>query len=281
MNGKVKEFFTAKKILIILVIISCILIASSFFSNKLVSPLKEAVSSVLVPLQKGMNNMGLGVVNKREKAKTISALLKENEELEKKIEVYENENRELREKTHELDDLKKLYKLDTSLKDYPKVAANIIGGAVQNWNTSLMLDRGSADGITLDMNVISDGGLVGIITEVHNNYSIATTIISDTSYVSAIDETSKDQCTVKGDISLLDSSRLKLERIKAKANIKNGDRIMTSNISSKYLPNILIGYATDISLDKNELSKSGYLKPAVDFEHLQRVLIITKTKGAT
>ena len=55
--------------------------------------------------------------------------------------------------------------------------------------------------------------------------------------------------------------------------------IVTSNISEKFLPGILIGYATDIEIDYNDnLSKSGYVIPAARFDRLQEVLIITKLK---
>ena len=96
-----------------------------------------------------------------------------------------------------------------------------------------------------------------------------------------MDEETKDQCTVKGDISLLDSGRIRLERMKANAEVKDGDRIVTSNISSKYLPGILIGYAKEVTEDETGMTKSGFLVPAVDFDHLQNVLVITQKKQVT
>ena len=57
-----------------------------------------------------------------------------------------------------------------------------------------------------------------------------------------------------------------------------GDKIVTSNISDKYLPGILIGYINTINTDSNNLTKSGYITPAVDFEHLEEVLVILELK---
>ena len=57
-----------------------------------------------------------------------------------------------------------------------------------------------------------------------------------------------------------------------------GDVIVTSNISDKYLPGIMIGYVSSVSLDENELTKSGTLTPAVDFKHLSDVLVILQLK---
>ena len=60
-----------------------------------------------------------------------------------------------------------------------------------------------------------------------------------------------------------------------------GDKVVTSDISDKFLPNILIGYINSIDVDANNLTKSGLLTPAVDFEHLSEVLVITDLKQTT
>ena len=281
MNNKIKNFFTPAKILAIVSIFCAALIAVSFFSDKLVSPLREAVSFVVIPLQRGVNGLGIGVVKREEKKKTIEELQAYTSELEEKIASLEAQNEQLKNDNKELDDLKKLYEMDRSLSDYPKTGATIIGISSQNWNESFIIDKGSQEGMEEDMNVISSEGLVGIITEVHGNYSKVMTVISDNSYVTAMDEATKDQCTVKGDISLFDKGRIRLERMKVDSKIKEGDRIVTSDLSSKYLPGILIGYANEIKEDETGMSRSGYLVPAVDFDHLQNVLVITKKKQTT
>ena len=60
--------------------------------------------------------------------------------------------------------------------------------------------------------------------------------------------------------------------------LKVGDKIVTSNVSDKYLPGILIGYISSINVDSNNLTKSGTLIPAADFRALREVLIITDLK---
>lgn len=60
--------------------------------------------------------------------------------------------------------------------------------------------------------------------------------------------------------------------------IKEGEQVVASHISSKYLQGILIGYVSEITTDANNLTRSGYITPAVDFQHLQEVLVITTTK---
>ena len=106
-------------------------------------------------------------------------------------------------------------------------------------------------------------------------------IIDDSSRVSAMAQQSGDSCIVAGDLQLFKEGRLKLSYMEKDDDIKDGDMIVTSNISGKFLPGILVGYATDITVDYNDnLTKSGYLIPAARFDRLQEVLVITDLKDA-
>ena len=66
--------------------------------------------------------------------------------------------------------------------------------------------------------------------------------------------------------------------VDSKNQVAEGDKIVTSNISDKFLPGILIGYISSIEQDSNNLTKSGSVTPAVDFTHLEEVLVILEQK---
>lgn len=278
MKNKLSSYFNSKYILIAVSVLCLVFIVTSFFSDKLAAPLKNAVSSVVVPLQKGMNYMGLWVSDSVDNMQDINRLIDENEKLNEKINELTVENNQLRQDSYELDRLRELYQLDDKYPGYEKIGARVIGSSSDNWYTTFMVDKGSDDGIEVDMNVIADGGLVGIVTKVGHNYSVIKTVVEDNNFVSAMLIDSGDTCTVKGDIELLDQGLAHLQYFKSGLTIRNGDKIVTSNISDKYLPGLLIGYAKDVKNDANNLTLSGYLVPAVDFEHLQEVLIITQKK---
>ena len=57
-----------------------------------------------------------------------------------------------------------------------------------------------------------------------------------------------------------------------------GDQVVTSYTSSKYLPGLLIGQISELNMDSNNLTKSGTITPAVDFEHIKNVLVILDKK---
>ena len=278
MKKKVSSFMTSKYILIVLTAVCLIFISTSFFTDRLVAPLRSAISMVVVPLQKGMNNLGLWTYDKYTTLQEISVVLDENKELKSKVDDLTEENNQLRQDTYELSRLRELYQLDEKYTGYTKVGARIIEVTADNWSKAFKVDKGSDDGIKKDMNVIAGGGLVGIVTEVGKNYSIIKTIIEDNNSVSGMLIDTNETCIVEGDIEQLDSGLVKLTHFKSDMTVRDGDKIVTSNISDKYLQGILIGYAKDVTPDSNNLTQSGYLVPAVDFNNLQEVLIITEMK---
>ena len=255
-----------------------IFISTSFFTDRLVAPLRSAISMVVVPLQKGMNNLGLWTYDKYTTLQEISVVLDENKELKSKVDDLTEENNQLRQDTYELSRLRELYQLDEKYTGYTKVGARIIEVTADNWSKAFKVDKGSDDGIKKDMNVIAGGGLVGIVTEVGKNYSIIKTIIEDNNSVSGMLIDTNETCIVEGDIEQSDSGLVKLTHFKSDITVRDGDKVVTSNISDKYLQGILIGYAKDVTPDSNNLTQSGYLVPAVDFNNLQEVLIITEMK---
>ena len=279
MKKKVSSYVTSRYILIALTAICLIFISTSFFTDKLVAPLRDAVSMVVVPLQKGMNNLGLWTYDKYTTLQEISVVLDENKELKSKVDDLTEENNQLRQDTYELSRLRELYELDEKYPGYTKVGARIIEVTTDNWSKAFKVDKGSDDGIKRDMNVIAGGGLVGIVADVGKNYSIIKTVVEDNNSVSGMLIETNDTCIVEGDIELSDSGLIKLTHFKSDITVRDGDKIVTSNISDKYLQGILIGYAKDVEPDSNNLTQSGYLVPAVDFNNLQEVLIITEMKN--
>ena len=159
------------------------------------------------------------------------------------------------------------------------MGARIIGRDSGNWYSKFIIDKGENDGLAVDMNVIAGGGLVGRVTSVGPNWARVTSIICDNSNVSGKTLSTGDNLIVTGDLKLMADNTISFSRlIDSNQKVAEGDKVVTSNISDKYLPNILIGYISSIEKDTNNLTKSGKITPAVDFEHLQEVLVITDRK---
>ena len=268
----------SKHILIVVTILCVFLMVLSYVQGSLIDPVRRYAGYLLTPIQSGISSFGSTVAGEIDEKRHLHDVYDENEKLRQEIDKLTEENNRLRSETLELERLRELYGLDQEYMQYPKVAARVIARDSQKWFQVFRLDKGLSDGIQKDMNVICNGGLVGIVTDVGANYCTVRSIIDDESNVYAESQYSGDTCLVNGSISSYDEGRLEITNIGMDAVFNNGDAVVTSNLSTKFLPGILIGYASDINIDSQHLTKSGQLIPVADFGNIEEVLIITTLK---
>ena len=278
MKDKKKFSLPARYILFFLMLFCAVLLAVSYFRPGFLSPVTNAVNTILAPMQKGLNQLGSRFADTAFDYQSLEEARAENQQLKEELAALNEDIGNYQQGQRELEELRELFELKGQYSDYETTGARIIQKDAGNWYHSFVIDKGTEDGIETDMNVIADGGLVGIVTDVGKNYAKVRTIIDDDSNVSAMSLNSGDTCIVSGDLQLYADGKLRISYIDKNDNIWDDDKIVTSNISDKYLPNILIGYAADIQVDSNNVTKSGYLIPEVDFGHLQTVLVIKTLK---
>ena len=274
-----REPISGKYLLFGLTVVCVVLMMVTFATDLLNRPLSAAVGYVVVPFQEGIGRMGEFIANRSEELVQIRSLLEENKRLKEENAELTEKNTLLQQGQYELHNLRELLALSEQYEEYAKVGARIIGRDSGNWYSKFIIDKGENDGLAVDMNVIAGGGLVGRVTSVGPNWARVTSIICDNSNVSGKTLSTGDNLIVTGDLKLMTDNTISFSRlIDSNQKVAEGDKVVTSNISDKYLPNILIGYISSIEKDTNNLTKSGKITPAVDFEHLQEVLVITDRK---
>lgn len=278
-SNKNKIKIPSKYILLILAILCVSMMVVSYITDVFTGPLKIVAGYTVVPFQKGIESVGSWLTGRSDDIRELQALREENDSLKLSMDELTIKNNELLQDKYELSELRQLYELDQKYSEYEKVGARVIGKDTGNWFSTFLIDKGSNDGIAVDMNVMAGSGLVGIITEVGPNWATVKSIIDDDSNVSAMIQSTSDNLIVEGDLELMNAGFIKFSQlIDEDDEVKQGDQIVTSHISSKYLPGISVGYITEISLDANNLTKSGLLTPVVDFKHMSTVLIIKELK---
>ena len=280
MNKKKKFQIKSRHLLVIMTFVCISAIALTVTKTVSISPVREAAGMLIVPFQNGINSVGSWLSEKQSGFRNVEKLAVENSALQDKVDQLTEENSILSQNQEELKRLRDLYQLDGDYSEYDKVAAQVISKDPGNWYSTFIINRGTNDGIAVDMNVISGGGLVGIVTEVGQDWATVRSIIDDASSVSAMTVSTSDTCIVSGDLRLLDEGKLAFGQMNTDNVITAGEKIVTSNISDKYLKGILIGYVEEVTEDSNHLTKTGYIIPAVDFQHIQEVLVIKELKSA-
>jgi len=280
---KTKMILSSKYLLLMLtgVCISAILLSFTF--NISGGPLNTVAGYVFIPMQNGINQVGGWLSKQADNLENLSEVMAENEELRKKVEELTVELNTTKLERYELENLRDLYELDQKYPSYEKVAANVIGKDAGNWFNTFTIDKGSNHGIEVNMNVMAGSGLVGIVTDVGPNYAKVKAIISDNSSVSGMVLTTSDNIIVNGSLQkMTENMTIEFSGLNDRENqVQVGDPVVTSYVSYDYQQGILIGYISEITTDANNLTRSGTITPAVDFEHIEEVLVILNKKQTT
>ena len=268
-----KHSIPTRYTLLILTGFCIIVMFVSFTLNLSGGPLNTVAGYVFVPMQKGINTIGTWFLSRADDLKSLRDVMQENRKLQAEVDKLTQELSTIKLEQYELDNLRELMELDQKYPSYEKVAAHVIGNDSGNWFSIFLIEK--------DMNVIAGSGLVGIVIDTGPNYAKVRSIIDDASNVSGMSLSSADRCIISGNLATMNEQQvIGFTDLKCDDDaIKTGEQMVTSHISDKYLEGILIGYVSSIERDSNNLTYSGTITPAVDFQHLREVLVILDKKN--
>ena len=260
-------------------VICILLMGINAIESSVTQPLRHLSAFIVVPVQTGITRLGSWISSMTGNLSDVTTLREENQQLKERVDTLTAENSQLVLDKEELQRLRELLTLADDYADYPTVGARVISRGSGNWFNTFMIDKGTSDGIQKDCNVLAGSGLAGIVTDAGPNWAMVRSIIDDDSNVSAMISTTSDTCIIAGNLELIDEGALNLVKLSDQENkVHVGDKVVTSNISERFLPGILIGYISELGNDANNLTKSGKITPVVDFRHMQEVLVIKELK---
>ena len=279
MNFRDKREIPPKYIYLFLAAVCFIMLFLSVIFEDHFSPLKTVTSTIITPMQSGVNKVGASIFEGVMDGRAKKELIKENQKLTDKLEEYSAQIKIYEQESYELKRLQELLALKEKYVQYNTTAARVIATDSTNWFYTFVIDKGSDDGVQVGCNILAGDGLAGIVTEVGTNYAKVRAIIDDNSNVSASITGTDTLCTVSGDLSPIKDGYINVGYINKADTIEEGAELVTSHVSDKFLPGLLIGYITEVEMDANNLTKSAKCIPVVDFTNLQEVLVILDMKA--
>lgn len=201
--------------------------------------------------------------------KTLKA---ENEALRKENFYLHLTNQRLREVVLENSRLKRLLRLKEE-KSFQFLAARVVGSTTDKDFGTLILDVGDEDSIDVNMAVVNADGLIGKIIEVTPRQSLVQILMDHDSWVSARLENSRETASVNWS----GQPWLNLNYIPKNIPVEKGELVVTSGLSQIYPEGLKIGIVANIAERENDWFKTISIKPAVNFQALEEVVIIRKT----
>lgn len=155
----------------------------------------------------------------------------------------------------------------------PLLPASVVGKTVFRTRQFLTLDRGSRDGVMIGMTVMTDAGLVGSVIATSAHYAIVQTLFNRDVRVSARLEQTRQEGIILWD----GFDYLLLQNIPKTEHVNVGDRVLTSALSTRYLPEIPIGHVKNVINDPTSMFYRIVVEPAVEFGRLEQVFVILRS----
>ena len=244
-------------------------------ADRSVSWIESTLGSVIQPVQSFAAKASNGIISFVQKVFKTSDADKELEQLQLRMAQLEQAADENAKLKAENERLKKLLNYVETLENYEYVTAVVTGNSQGVWFETFTINAGRNKGIEKDMPVVCAEGLIGRVIEVGANWSKATAIIDPSSEVSVMVERTRDIGVVRGSFSATSDNQLELYFLPSGFDLVPGDKIVTSGMSSIFPKTITVGTVSEVTRRSAEGSQSNaIIEPAVDFGHLEEVLVL-------
>jgi rod shape-determining protein MreC len=282
-----------RAILAVLVAASLVLLTMYFgeSANGGLHSVQRGVLEVLAPVQEGANKA-------LKPFRDLFGWIDDTLKAKKDVKRLERERNDLRaeaigaeEAIRENEQLRGLLHMDRrpELASYQPVTARVIGRSPTVWYETINVDKGTGDGVRVDQPVIDGDGLVGKVTAVTGDASQVTLITDHSSGVSATVLSSNPQDSANGLTGVVQAAvgspyDLLLDFVSRKANVKPGERVITSGsrssrLESLFPPGIPIGVVTKVDNAELTLYERVHVRPFADLRRLDFVQVLTHGNG--
>ena len=269
--------FFKNKLAVTVILLSVAFLGIIIFTVKSDSknPISGGVGTVLNPVQKVVYTISDKVHDVFDFFYNFSDVKNENNDLKKKNLELENQLVEYNELKRQNDVLRGIVDFSKENNQYKYIGTNIIGKSGNSFVEDYTIDKGSSEGIKKDYIVISPQGLVGVVTEVHSNWSKIQTLLNENVAVAA---------TIEGDSNSGDEivkayrngseMQAEITNLPMNSTIKEGEIVVTSGLGGYYPKGIRIGEVTSVQSDDVKVMKTAILKTYVDFNNLQELFVV-------
>lgn len=268
-----KRLPTRSTVLIILVLLS--LAAIALDQNADLQPIEDLALRFVVPVQEKMTSLANSISDLTQTTQDIRELHRRNEELQGLADSLMIENVRLKEIESENETLRRLLGFTQANPTHSYKAAEVKGRVIgrdpSNFLSYLTIDSGSQQGIAKGMPVVTERGLVGRITDAGSNWAKVMLIIDPSSSVNALIQTSRATGVVEGQVG----GSLVMKYIPQEETVNVNDIVLTSGLGGNFPQKLIIGQVTAVHQRDIEMFQQADIRPTVDFNNLEIVLVIT------
>ena len=267
------DFFKGTRFKILALILALVLAFTlrAAYSGTAVPMISQLTAWLMTPLQRAsagisyaVSDAAAGLFSGRRLAQENESLRDENAALRSMLVEYErtkSENEQLKN------------------PDFDFEPAMVVGRDTASRFYSFTIDKGSNDGISVNDPVITEEGLVGLVSEVGFTYSKVLTILDVAIQVGAMDSVTREIGVTSGELPLAEQGMLLLSYLPRESQARPGDIIATTGIGGVFPRDLVIGSISELRPDSKGLSLNAVIQPPADLRAVRDVLVVKSFEG--
>lgn len=264
-----------KTVIFIIAVVLVIVLLNGTAKGKYQLPLAEGlVRTVFAPVEQSISKLVYGINDLFSSSAKVMMVYRDNDQLRQQIDQLQQANVALNELIAENQRLQVMLNYQKNTPHFDLVTATVIAREPGTWFSTIIINRGSENGLTKDMSVITPQGLVGHIVSVFNNSAKVMLILDPRSAVGGLVQRPESRVTGIVIGQAQDTTVPLMTNLARESDIIKGDRIITSGLGGIFPKGILIGEVIDVKNEEGGLLKYAEIKTAVDFSKLEEVLVI-------
>lgn len=273
------RFLQKKTVILLVAVFTVFLLAGSAAQgNRQFAFSERLITTVLAPVEYVVAHIGFGFRKVGNSGSDLLNVYRNNQALRDENEQLRQEALNVGEIMAENARLHAMLEYKHGAPQFDLVAATVVGRDPSTWTNSITINRGSEEGITKDMAVVTPRGLVGSVVAVYAHSAKVQLILDPRSAVGGLVQRPESRVAAIVEGSAANPTMPRMINIARDADIIKGDKLITSGFGGIYPKGLLIGEVTDIVNDDGGLLKYAVLKPAVDFDRLEEVMVIVRSR---
>lgn len=272
-----KDFFrhNGGLILAIAVLLALITLVVTTFLGGVADPVSNVVGVVTTPIRNGVNSFVNWVEGVYNYAFQYDKLVEENRQLKVKVAEMEEEVRQAEANNRENARLYNFLGFAEKHRDFDNEPAPVTAWGASNWESTFTIGKGASAGVSADDCVVDEyGNLVGVVSEVGENWSTVATIIDTDTELGGLVGRTDSAAILEGDFALMGQGRLKLSYLPESSDLVAGDEVLTSGLGEVFPSGVVVGTVEEIHTDASGMTRYAVVRPAADLSDLQQVFVI-------
>jgi len=271
------HFFSNKRLILLLlgVILLVALISFSLRDRDNVSAPEQMIKDVVGAGQMVFSVPAQFITGMFDNIDSLLNTYEENKYLKSRLEEFASVQAEVTDLRSENTELKTLVDKEADLRSYNPIQAQVVARNPDQWEEKMIINKGTGDGVSENMAVMTAQGLIGKVTLTTPNTATVELISTQNPNYRVSAMVIGGKKNVFGLIEGYDVERreLLLKRIDADIKLEKGQQVTSSGLGGIFPKGIVIGEITEITIDEFGLTQLVYVKPAADFTLLNHVVI--------